>query len=140
MGRCGGAEKFHLRSLDCCLPMGLSGKELRAGEQGQTLAPVAVPVPVPVSGLVAAWPRASHFISQFLHLQSEDQSPQSRDEKTLVRAVERFLPAGHPGHSADASAVRPWSVLTAIEGGWGFLQSGALRGLPRTVGSGRWSG
>ena len=133
MGRCGGAEKFHLRSLDCCLPTGLSGKELRAGEQGQTLAPVAVPVPVPVSGLVAAWPRA-------FHLQSEDQSPQSRDEKTLVRAVERFLPAGHPGNSANASAVRPWSVLTAIEGGWGFLQSGALRGLPRTVGSGRWSG
>lgn len=41
-GRCAGAEKFHLRSLDCCLPTGLFGKELRAGEQGQLLAPVAV--------------------------------------------------------------------------------------------------
>ena len=41
-GRCAGAEKFHLTSLDCCLPTGLSGKELRAGEQGQLLAPVAV--------------------------------------------------------------------------------------------------
>lgn len=97
-------------------------------------------VPVPVPGLVAAWPWASHFISQFLHLKSEGQSLQSRDEKTLVRAVERFLPAGHPGHSADISAFRPWIVLTAIKEGWGFLQSGALRGLPRAVGSGRWSG
>ena len=103
----GAAEKFHPRSLDCCLPTGLSGKELRAGEQGQPQGPVAG-----LGSHSSSRPRSCvaprHLTSsQFLHLQSENQSAQSCDEKTLVRAVERFLPAGHPGHSADTSAVWP---------------------------------
>lgn len=104
----GAAEKFHPRSLDCCLPTSLSGKELRAGEQGQPQGPVVAGLRSRSSSGPRSCVAPRHLTSsQFLHLQSENQSAQSCDEKTLVRAVERFLPTGHPGHSADTSAVRP---------------------------------
>ena len=45
--------------------------------------------------------------SQFLHLQSESQSPQTHHGKMLVSVANRFLPVGHPGHSADTSAFWP---------------------------------